>query len=427
MSDIETNNTGTPEAKAPPSRFWTWFSRFFRLALLVVIIVGSVAISYYWLANPPVSQRRPPQPQSILVEVNPVQRADERIVVRAMGTVAPSRSTQIPSRVSGQIEEIAPEFVPGGRFLQGERLLRVDPETYELTVRELTGNLTRMESEVMLEMGQQAVAEREYVLLGDIAGEEDETLLLRQPQLASKQAAVEIAKATLEKAKVDLGRTEIFAPFNGLMLSRNVDLGSYVAPGASIATLVDTDAFWVEVLVPVDELHWIEVPGYGVEEGAAARIYHDSFWGPDTYREGRVTRLLADLEPRGRMARLLIEVEDPLDLNNTGAERQPLLIDAFVRVEIDAREMPGIVVVPRTAVHDGSTVWIMLPDKTLDVRKARVVWGDKDRVFIAEGLQDGELLVTSDLPAPIQGMALRTSDAGNNNASRGPGKSRGNP
>lgn len=427
MSDVEPNITSTTETERPVSRFWTWLSRLFRLLLLAVIIIGSTALSYYWLANPPVSQRRPPQPHSILVSVSPAQKADKHIVVKAMGTVVPARTTQIPSRVSGQIEEIAPAFVPGGHFLKGERMLRIDPDTYELTVRELSGNLTRMESEVMLEMGQQAVAEREYALLGDIADEEDEALLLRRPQLAAKQASVEIAKASLEKAKKDLGRTEIFAPFNGLIQTRNVDIGSYVAPGASIANLVGTDAFWVEVSVPADELHWIELPGNSDGKGASARVYHEAFWGPNAYREGTVTQLLVDLEPQGRMARILIEVEDPLDLQKSSDDRRPMLLGAFVRAEIDARDIPGVLIVPRTAVHDGSTIWIMLPDNTLDIREVQTVWGDKEHMFIAEGLQEGELLVISDLPAPIQGMALRTSDSTTNNTPHAPGTPQGNP
>ena len=389
---------------------WRWLGRFLRLSLVVVILGASSSVAYYWLLNPPMAQRRPPAPVATLVEVIPVQPQIERVVVPAMGTVVPARKIQLAARVSGQIVEVNPKFVPGGYFRESERILQVDRKDYELAVEQSKGNLTRVDSDVTLEMGQQSVAQREYELLGQTAVGEDEELLLRQPQLAAKKAAVSVAQALLDKALLDLDRTAITSPFNAVVQTRNVDLGAYVGPGTTLATLVDTDEYWVEVSVAVDDLHWIAIPGFGSTEGSPARVYHEAAWGPDAFRDAAVQRLMTDLEPEGLMARLLVVVKDPLQLNAQTDTPHPLSLGSRVRVEIDGRELPDVVKVPRRSVREGTYVWVMMPDHTLDIREIQIVWSAQDDVCISDGLHEGDLLVTSDLGAPMPGMLLRTAD-----------------
>ena len=360
------------------------------------------------IRDSPTTQRRPKGPEAVLVETTPVEMETRQIVIRAMGRVVPANQIQLAARVSGQITGTHAHFVPGGRFAAGQKILQIDPADYELIVRQQTGNLTRMESDVRLEMGQQTVAKQEYELLLEEVDEADADLLLRQPQLAAKRASVEVARATLEKARLDLDRTEIKAPFNSVVQNRNVELGSYVSPGASLATLVGTDEFWLEAAVPLDELKWIDFPDESDAAGSRARVYNESAWGGHVHREGRVIKLLPGLESKGRMAQVLIAVADPLGDNETG--QPPLLLDSYVRVEIDGACVDNVAHVPRSALHGGARVWVMLPDNTLDIREVDIVWGSAEFVYVINGLRDGEQLVTSNLASPLPGMLLRTKD-----------------
>jgi len=408
--DLETQSPNSTQP-ARGSTVWRWLGRLFRLCLFVAILCVGVGVSYHYIANPPTTQRRLPKPESVRVEVMPITLSPQQVVVSAMGTIVPAREIQIAARVSGQIVDVNPQFEPGGQFQDGETLVKIERKDYELAVQQQVGNLTKVQSDVKLEMGQQDVARREYELLGGGADASDEELLLRQPQLAAKQASVSVAEAMLDKARLDLQRTEVVAPFNALVQTRLVDLGSYIAPGAPLAILIGTDEFWVEVSVPVDELGWIDIPTADSEEGSAARVYNEAAWGPDVYREGYVVRLLADLEPIGRMARLLIAVKDPLDLTSDRETRLPLLLDSFVNVEIAGEELTQVANIPRTALRDGSRVWVMADDAILDIRDVEVAWTGPDHIYVSRGLNDGDNLVISDLPAPVQGMALRTGDA----------------
>jgi len=453
--DIDARSSA-PAPAADPSAPLRWLGRIARLLLLVAVLAGGGGISFYWMTHRPKAKRRPPQAQSTLVEVSRALPKKQSVVVRAMGTAIPARSIQLAARVAGQVIGVGPEFAPGGRFKAGEIMARIDPNDYELAVRQqktevarsqalveqragevlqCISDVTRAESTLALEMGQQAVAKREYELLGSTVVAGDRDLVLRQPQLRTAKAACDAAKAAkrsaegaskaaeaaksaamvaLETAELNLARTTIRAPFNAMVQSRNVDLGAQVAVGAPLASLADTDEYWVQVSVPLGQLRWIRIPGVNGTTGSVVRVYHEAAWGAGPSRAGEVVRMLTDLEPQGRMARLLVAVKDPLELKAPPARRHALILGAYVRVEIDGRELPGVIRVARTALRDGDGVWVMGDDRTLDVRKVKIVWSGLDHVYVTDGLHEGDLLITSDLAAPVQGMALRTArpDAG---------------
>ena len=426
-----------------------WLSRLAR-ALLVLIVLGvAAALSSHWLRNKPTAQRRPRRPEAMLVEVSRVTPATEQVTVRALGTVVPARLVDLSARVSGEIVGISPQFLPGGQLSAGKEVVRIDPEDYALAVQQQQAELDRLtavldqqrsnvarqvsevaraESELKVERGQQSVAQREYELLGTVVEEEDLELILRRPQLRTAQANYGAAKAAklaaeagtraagasrdaaavaLRKAELNVTRTTIRTPFNATVHDKFVDLGSQVSPGTKLAELAGTDDYWVEVALPLDQLQWIDIPEVNSSEGATVRVYHESAWGPGAFRVGTVRRLMTELEPQGRMAQLLVSVKDPLALQAPAAERRPLILGAYVRVEIQGRALPDVVRVPRTAFHDGDRVWVMQPDGTLDIREVRPVWSGAEHVCVSQELSDGDLLVTSNLSAPVQGMALR--------------------
>jgi hypothetical protein len=170
---------------------------------------------------------------------------------------------------------------------------------------------------------------------------------------------------------------------------------------------VDTAAWWVEVTLPVDELRWLTVPRRHGEPGSTARIYDEAAWGADAHRTGQVVRRAPDLDPGGRLARLYVAVADPLGL---AAPAPTMSLDAWVRVELDGVVLERVVRLDRGLVREGKRVWVMTPERTLDVRDVTIAYADRDHVLITAGLAAGDLVIASDLPAPVPGMALRTAD-----------------
>lgn len=342
--DIKQDNSSTKIVQhTGRHRALLWFGWLFRFCFALAIIAGATTLSWHWMTKRPTAQRRPSKPEAVLVETITAVPGTEQIMILAMGSVIPAAQIQLAARVSGQIIEVSPNFAPGGYFKAGEKILQVDRSNYDIAVRQQEGNLVRAETDSQIEMGQQSVARREYeLLLGEVA-EEDADLLLRKPHLAAKEAAVHIAQAGLDKARLDLEWTSVFAPFPAIINTRSAELGSYVSPGAALATLVKADVFWVETVVSAEELKWFDIPDNNDGKGSGAKVFQTTELNESAWRKGTVVRLLPELEPQGRMARVLIEVRNPQKPPEHAPHLTPLLLGSFVRTAIEGKKMDGIV------------------------------------------------------------------------------------
>jgi RND family efflux transporter MFP subunit len=383
------------------------FRRRLRPWLPVFILLAGALLALALATTGPEAPKRSRPKQARLVDVLPLEVTDTRARVTALGTARPARRVDVTARVSGAVVELGPAMLPGGRAQAGELLARLDPRDYQYVLRQRASDLARAEQNYKVEAGQQGIAQREYELLGELVDQDQAELVLRQPQLETVRAALDAARAALEKAQLDLRRTEIRAPFNCIVLEKKIDVGAVVSGNVPVATIVGTDAFWIEVAVPLEKLRWIDIPQGTDAPGSAVRVRQTAVWGEDVWRDGEVLRLLGDLEPSGRMARLLVEVEDPYALAEENRGAPPLLVDSFVEAEIIGRNLDDVVVVPRRFVQNGSTVWICAADRTLDIRSLHPVFTSRENVYVIEGLRPGELLVTSELSTPVAGMLLR--------------------
>ena len=333
-----------------------------------------------------------------------------RINIPAMGEVVPAREMVLKVPVGGEIIAMNPEFTQGGLLQENSLILQIDPEDYELALQQKHRSLSDAEYAYKLELGRQDVARREWDLLygNDAKAEPVESdLALRKPHLEKAEIDIAAAKAELELAKVNLGRTTVKTPFNAQVLNRYVDLGSQVSAQEKLADLVGTDAYWVQVSVPVEQLKWLKIPKDRNEEGAAATINYRE----GQQRSGKVIRLLADLSREGRMARLLVEVKDPLDLLAGNKRRPPLLIGEYVRVLLEGSLLEHVYRIPRYALHNDNQVWLMDGDGNLAIRQVDTLWREEEYVYIRDGLGPDEQLVVSALAAPIDGMQLRRQQA----------------
>ena len=371
------------------------------------LILGAVAVAIILIATKPEAAKTPPTKRAELVHVQPLERTDETVVLRLTGTVTPARHVMLRSRVSGEVVGMAPGFIDGGLLAEGEAMLTIDPIDYELALAQSESALEKARFDYKLELGRQDVAKREWELLkpeGSVSELEQE-LALRTPHLTASKAALKAAEANLAKARLDLERTRIKAPFNAVVLGRNANLGTQASPQDMLAELAGTDAYWVTVSVPVDRIRWIAIPGSKARiYSGKTRIHTDN----NRVREGTVIKLLGDLEDKGRMARVLIEVKDPLALNPENAGKKPLLLGEYVQADIDGSVLEKVFSIPRNALRENAQVWLATSTNTLAFRPVEVLWRDAARVLVGGGLTAGQKLITSDITAPIPGMDVST-------------------
>ncbi|MBW2605131.1 MAG: efflux RND transporter periplasmic adaptor subunit [Deltaproteobacteria bacterium] len=382
----------------------------FRALLPVAVLAAGVAIALWLMETGPQAKPRPRTRNATLVACRTVDYGPQQTVISGMGTVAAACNVELKPRVNGEIIELNGNLVPGGHFRQGETLLKIDPTDYRLTVRELATDVAKAESDLQLEQGNQLVARKEYKLLGETVSDQEKALMLRLPQLENLRATLEAAQTKLDQARVKLTRTEIKAPFNAVVQSREVNLGTRASESTVLATLVGTDAYWVAVSVPVSQLRWVRIPQTDGDQGSQVRIYDVAAWGDGVFRQGRVIRLESGLEEQGRMARLLVRVEDPLNLQPGSADKPRMLMGSYVRVEIEGQAVTSAAAIERKFIRNGNSVWVMNPDGSLAIRPVEIAFRGIDRLLITGGIKPGEQLVITDLATPVEGMSLRTTD-----------------
>ena len=296
-----------------------------------------------------------------------------------------------------------------GRVAEGTALLRIDPADYQAALRQRRSELAQARADLELEQGRQAVAEQDFELLGEELDEGNRHLVLRQPQLKQARARVDFAEAALRRAELDLQRTRISAPFDAQILSRDVATGSQVSTGDSLARLVATDRYWVSASVPLSQLRWLRFAEEDGEQGAPVTLRHEAAWGPSRSRQGRLQRLVGELDANARLARVLVSVEDPLALQSE-AGAPSLILGAFVRTAIEGRALDDVVRLDRDLLRREDTVWVM-EDGALDIRDVTVLLRDNDYVYLSDGLDQGDQVVATDLATVVDGAALRLEDA----------------
>jgi RND family efflux transporter MFP subunit len=410
--DIETG-TGSvikeEESDGHPSHIWK--TLIVRGFLCLIILCAGLAGASYIKKNAPKAKKRPPKKVAPLVRTQTVHPSLERVIVRAMGVVIPARQVLLKSRVSGAIISIHPEFSEGGLLKKGDVVLKIDPEDYELAVKQMQSQVVTEQYEFKLELGRQEVAEREWALLKDGKPRSafDEELALRKPHLEKAKADMTAVKAQLSQARLDLSRTKVLAPFNSVIREKNVDIGSQVSVQEELAELVGTDEYWIRVPVSVDRLKWITIPRKTGDSGSPARVFYGNGIESGYERTGKVIKLLADLETEGRMARVLVAVQDPLGLKAPDSPQPPLLVGEYVRAEIQGHSLDRVYRIPRTALRENSRIWIAGEDGLLHIREVETLWRDANHVLLREGLEPGEKLIVSDLAAPVEGMKIRVS------------------
>lgn len=378
-----------------------------KIAVAAGIIFGAVRLYRYQIATSPRIGRQKPPPQPKLVQVVAVAAMNRPTTVTGMGTVVPARQVTLRPQVSGRILEVSEQVVPGG-FVEAEcRLMEIDPRDYDVLVRQREGDLAKAVRDLKLELGSGEVAKHEYDLLDEVAGEDDLELMLRKPHLESAKASEDSAAAALEKAKLDLARCGIAAPFNAIVQAKHVELGATVTLSSDLVTLIATDQAWVEVMVFVHQLKWLDIPKTNGDSGPTVRIENPGVWKSGQFREGRVLRLMGELETEGRLARLLVAVDDPFCLKPENRGRPALLMGSYVTAKINGRTIDSVFPVTRSQLRDNDVVWIMNDAAELEIRPVTIVYRDSDEVYVSEGLTDGERLVVTDIAAPVAGMPLR--------------------
>ncbi|HSM00629.1 MAG TPA: efflux RND transporter periplasmic adaptor subunit [Candidatus Limnocylindria bacterium] len=385
-----------------------------KIALPIVVILAGLAGMQIMVHSRAAPKKEVKESRGVLVEVKSVTRENLPVVVMGTGTVGSRQEASITPQVNGRVTYLAPGFVVGGLFRKGDLLFRIEDTDYRLAIDGAKAALAKAEFDLATVEGQAHVARIEWERLHLAETKEPSPLVLYEPQLKNARASVDSAKAGLSQAELDLARTSVYAPFPCLVRSEEIDLGQYVTVGKSVATVAGTGAAEIVVPLPLEEMQWITIPRKGSNGNGSKALVKLAVGDQVLTWKGRVVRSLGEVDPRGRMARVVVGVADPYNLQRGGdSKRQDLEIGMFVDVEIIGKTLSGVFAVPRSALRDGDTVWKMDEEGRLRVTPVTVVRRERDTVILRDGFEEGDMVVLTNISGAAEGMQLRLAEEEN--------------
>jgi RND family efflux transporter MFP subunit len=385
-------------------------NKLLKIVLPIVIIIAGFAGMQVLVLSRPSPKKEVRETPGVLVEVRRMKKEKRPVVVIGTGTVQPRREANISPQVGGVVTSLAPNFIAGGFFQKGDLLFNIEDTDYRLAIDRANAALAAAAYELATVTSQAKIARGEWERLKLEEKSEPNPLVLYEPQLKNARASVESASAAVKQAEIDLSRTAVYAPFDCLVRSEEIDLGQYVTAGRSVAAVAGTDTAEIVVALPLEELSWLSVPRGGSDEkGSPAKVQLPYGDGLLTW-EGRVVRSLGEVDIRDRMARVVVAVDDPYNRKKGSSNERPSLeIGTFVDVEITGKELSGVFVVPRSALRDKSTLWTMDDEGKLRTKPVNVLRRERETLIIRKGLEEGDLVVLTYISGAAEGIALRVA------------------
>jgi RND family efflux transporter MFP subunit len=365
--------------------------KWLKIVLPVVAIGAAIGIASVIVKSAEKEEEKEIVDTRPTVKIEQLQPQSHQVKIIGHGEVKPVESTLLSAQVSGEVINWHPDFVMGGLVKRGDILFEVEQDDYQAALLMAEANLLSANSQLIEEQGRADVAKREAKSLPDAKVTD---LYLRKPQLLSAKAAVKSAQAALKIAQRNLANTQVVAPFDALIVSKDIGLGQFVNTGAKVAELQNIEA--AEIMFPIAGFDNPFLPSQ--VKGLTAKVTHQ---GQFSYsRDGVVTRDLGLVDSATRMSNIVVRVEDPYSLNS---DLPILKFGSYVEVSFNGQTLQNIFRVSQDIVTNNK-VWIVDSEQKLNVRNVEVLREEDKSVLIGAGLQPNDQMVVTVPEYPQIGM-----------------------
>jgi RND family efflux transporter MFP subunit len=381
--------------------------------LTPLLIVGLAALAAVFLVEmKPRPEEIVPELKPLLVDVLEVKPQDLAINVHAQGIVQPSAQTSLVSEVTGRIVEVSANFNAGGFFRTGDVLVRIDDRDYQARLQQAEALVAQARSALAQERGRVAVAKREWEQRANRGkvGDDARMLAQRKPQLLEAEAQLESAEAGLGQARLDLERTVIVAPYDGLVAAKQVDIGQYIAAGTAIGSIMAVGDAEVRLAIPESKLGYLSLPdAYATSEKElpAVQISHNLDGQEHTW-QARLVRTEGVLDERSRSLFVVAQLHDPYGIYQAQRPENfaPLRFGMFVEARVEGRTVDQVIALPRTIIRPGNLVWIVDGSNRLQEREVKLLRTAGAQIFVTDGLVDGDKVCTTSVGPVLPGTVV---------------------
>ncbi len=373
-----------------------------KIFLPVIIMVVTIVLMMVIFNNPPTSQRaKPSKAPQMTVATTTVSPKIYPVIVQSFGTVKPRTQSVLFAQVSGQINKVSKQFRAGGFFEQGDVLIQLDDRDHRAEVKIAQASLMSAKQNLQEEDARVRQAKADWKRLGN--GKAPNALVLRQPQFEAAKAQVLSAEATLDKAKLSLERTKVVAPYAGRILKKNVDIGQVVSSNTQLADIFAVD--YVEIRLPIKnkDLPLMKLPEEysnadeqigGKHNSMISNVVISSDLMGEQVWQGKIVRTESAIDEMSQQLYVVAQIIRPYDGEyNQGAQ---IKMGQYVTAQITGREIEDALVIPSSAIYQGSYVYIV--ENGLLMRKEiQLGWQNGTEAIVTQGLIAGDKLVLTSL------------------------------
>lgn len=365
-----------------------------QLILVVSFFLFAVLVSSLLSGTDRTPKLKDEEEFAPLVNSTIVRPETRRIEIVGSGAVSSQVDVQIIPQVQGRVDWLSSIMRPGGSFLKDEVLFRIEAKDFELEVERRRAEVASARTNLQLEEAEGLAATREWEEI--TPGEPVPALVARKPQIRDRRAALASAQAQLARAQLDLDRTNFSLPFNGRVVSSNVELGQFMATGQTYGTVYSLDGLEVTVPLADRDLKWLQ-PLDDVEA-----IIQTSYLGVDRVIRAKATRVSAQLDAQTRFASVIVSLGE----NTVEEDTLPLVPGVFVSVTFLGPELDDLVTVPTAAIQENGKIWTIV-DQRLKAAQPEIVQTGPAASLIS-GLAAGTEIMLSNVPGAVENMAVRS-------------------
>ncbi|GAA06166.1 efflux transporter, RND family, MFP subunit [Photobacterium leiognathi subsp. mandapamensis svers.1.1.] len=383
-----------------------------------MIIAIFIALSVLLLNNKKRPEQQKAQVRTPVLEVIRIEKQDVQLSVNSYGVVEPKYKAEVVSEVIGSVNYISPVFAVGKFVSKGDLLARLDDSDYRADLAQAEASLAQAQAKLKEEIARGKVAKK---TLRDVSPNKKTALGLREPQRKQEEANVKFAKAGVERAKRNLAKTEIRAPFDALVKMKNINMGSYLTQGKLIGELYGTET--AEIRLPITpnsfsylDLNWLDSRKLNIEaQYGDVKINH---WAAKLVRNEGI------IDKDNRMIYLIAEVDDPYNLKSpldkssiksisslstsSPSLTLPVLqFGTFVTTTIQGKKVKDVIKLPRHVVRSEQVIVVDSQNKT-QTRQVNVVRSDNENAYVIGGLEDGEFVSLIRSDSLIDGTEVKT-------------------
>lgn len=338
---------------------------------LVAIVCIGLAISYNGQKMAQQTNGPKPEPaKSVAPNVSVINAVPStyQAYVSGHGEAKAHWALSLKAQVKGEITNMSEQFATGNVVKKGQVLAQIDNTEYLQAVASAKATLADAKLALQEEQDLGNQAKREWQRSG-VTQAPSSPLVFRTLQLEAAQATADNAQYALQTAQRDEKNTHISAPFDAVILSRDVDLGTYVSIGDTLATLNSTDK--VEISVPLSLSQWQNLASDKSGEVILSDVTTQNQW------QGYIARFEQHLDDSSRQRSVVVALDKPFE------QATPLLPGTFLAVQIAGKALNNVIKLPASAVSQEGLIWYVNEQNTLMSIQAQKLFERGDYVYIS--------------------------------------------